>query len=57
MNIYSPHLDAMQGATERRNESYLSYEERAVQVATPQSAKSLSRVDDSADKQAKAVRL
>src|SRR3989338_8217304 len=50
------HLDRVQGAGEQRTKPYMKYGEGAAQSATPQSAKSASRVGGSADKSDSAVR-
>lgn len=53
---YPSNLDGVQGAVEQRTESYMEYDEGAVQTATKQSAESTSRVAGSAGQQAGTVR-
>jgi hypothetical protein len=48
-------LDAMQGSSEAQTEPYLKYGEGALELMTPQCAKSAGRVFGSAKKQAGAA--
>jgi len=51
-----PRLDAMQGASEKRTELYLTYSEEVPQQATQQCAKSDSSATGFARRQADAAR-
>ena len=53
---WPPHSDGVQGTGEQRTEAYMQYGEGAAQPATPQSAKTSSRVPGSAGQQARGVR-
>jgi hypothetical protein len=55
LELQPPSSSTMQGASEKRTESYTQYGEGASQLARPQRAESASRVISSADEQAGAA--
>lgn len=57
MNGQGTHLDAVQGAGEKRRELYMQYSERVSQPVTPYSAKNSSGAASSAGGQAAVVRM